>query len=86
MKIAVVGTRGFPGVQGGVESHCEHLYPNLVKQGCYITVFTRKPYINLQIESYEGIKFIPLYCPQNKFLEAIVHTFKSVLRAKKLLY
>jgi glycosyltransferase involved in cell wall biosynthesis len=84
IKIAVAGTRGFPKVHGGVESHCEHLYPHLVKQGCDITVFTRKPYIDHQIESYKGINFIPLNCPRNKFLEAIVHTFKSVLRAKKL--
>jgi len=84
IKITVSGTRGFPGVQGGVESHCEHLYPYLVQRGCDITVFTRKPYIDLEIGSYKGVKFIPLSCPANKFLEAIVHTFKSVLRAKKL--
>lgn len=84
MKIAVTGTRGFPGVQGGIENHCEHLYPHLVKQGCDITVFIRKPYVNSHLKSYQGIKFISLSCPRNKFLEAIVHTFKSVLEAKKL--
>ena len=29
MKIVVPGTRGFPGVQGGVETHRENLYPRL---------------------------------------------------------
>jgi len=84
IKVAVVGTRGFPGVQGGVESHCEHLYPHLVKLGCEVTVFARKPYLNNKNEFYEGIKFISLNCPRNKFLEAIVHTFKSVLASHKL--
>ena len=84
IKIAVAGTRGFPEVQGGVESHCEHLYPHLVKQGCDITVFARKPYVSSCPYTYKNVSLIPVSCPKNKFMEAIVHTFKSVLRAKKL--
>ena len=84
MKIAVLGLRGFPNIQGGIEAHCENLYPWLVKSGCEIIVFTRKPYINPSITKFEGIKLIPLSCPKNKFLEAIVHTFKGVLAARKL--
>lgn len=84
MKIIVAGTRGFPDVQGGIESHCEHLYTELAKLGCDITVFTRKPYVNADIKTYEGISLIPVSCPQNKFLEAIVHTFKCVLKARMM--
>lgn len=84
IKIVVTGTRGFPGIQGGVETHCEHLYPHLVEQGCDISVFTRLPYVDVHRETFKGIKLIPLSCPQNKFLEAIVHTFKSVIHARKL--
>ena len=29
MRIAVTGTRGIPGIQGGVETHCEELFPRL---------------------------------------------------------
>ncbi len=84
IKIVVAGTRGFPGVQGGVENHCECLYPRLVENGCDITVFTREPYIVSDSDTFKDVKLVPLSCPKNKFLEAIVHTFKSVLRAKKL--
>ncbi len=84
MKIAVTGTRGFPGVQGGIESHCEHLYTHLVKRGCEITVFTRRPYMEPGLKEYRGIDLISLDCPRNKFLETIVHTFKSVLKAYRL--
>lgn len=84
MKIAVTGTRGFPGVQGGVENHCEHLYTKLVQLGCEITVFIRKPYFDAQLDSHSGVKLIPLDCPRSKFLEAIVHTFKSTLKARDL--
>ena len=84
MEIAVTGTRGFPGVQGGVESHCEQLYTHLARMGCDITVFGRKPYLADSVNVFNGVNIIPLDCPRNKFLEAIVHTFKSVLKAKAL--
>jgi len=45
MKIVVLGTRGFPNVQGGVEAHCENLYPRLVKLGYEVIVFGRAPYL-----------------------------------------
>ncbi len=32
MKIVVVGLRGFPNIQGGVETHCEELFPRIVAQ------------------------------------------------------
>ena len=67
-----------------MESHCEHLYPHLVRMGCDITVFGRKPYIQDDLKFINGIKIVPLTCPSNKFLEAIVHTFKSVMKAKKM--
>jgi len=85
MKIAVVGTRGFPGVQGGVEKHCEELYPRLVKLGCDVLVFTRTPYISSEerLKEWKGVKFFHLWCPRKKSLEAITHTFLAVFLAKK---
>ena len=84
MKIAVLGTRGFPGVQGGVEAHCENLYPRLAAKGHNVTVFTRLQYVDPSIKEFRGVKLIPLACPRNKFLEAFGHTLKGVLAAKKL--
>ena len=84
MKIAVLGTRGFPGIQGGVEVHCEKLYPRLTKLGCEITVFTRRPYVDSQNKTYENINLIPLDCPKSKSFEAIIHTLKGIFQAKKI--
>jgi len=83
MKVIVLGTRGFPDVQGGVEKHCENLYPELVKRGCEVTVFTRAPYVDPSKNEYKGVKLIPLKCHRSKHLEAFTHTFKGVLAAKK---
>lgn len=84
MKIAVLGTRGFPGVQGGVEVHCENLYKRLAKRGCHIVVFSRASYVGRDVPKIEGIEMIAVEVPKNKYLEAIVHTYKSVWLAKQL--
>lgn len=84
MKIVVLGTRGFPNVQGGVETHCENLFPRLAGLGCDVTVITRRPYVDPGVTSHKGVRLVPLDCPRNKFLEAIVHTFKGVLLARKM--
>lgn len=84
MKVVVIGTRGFPNVQGGIEKHCEQLYPVLVRNGIDVTVLTRRPYVDVSVTEYLGVKLIPIDCPKQKFLEAIVHSFRAVLCAKKL--
>jgi glycosyltransferase involved in cell wall biosynthesis len=84
MRVAVVGTRGFPDVQGGIEKHCENLYPRLVGLGCDVSVFTRTPYVSEQTREHKGVELIPLSCPKNKYLEAFVHTLKGIIAARKL--
>lgn len=84
MKIVVVGTRGFPGVQGGVENHCEHLYSSLSKLGCEVVVFTRRPYVGGETKKIGNILLMPVSCSQNKYFEAFTHSFLSVLKARKM--
>ena len=80
MKIVVTGLRGFPRIQGGVETHCEELCPRLVKLGCDMTVTRRKPFVReaSPLTVYEGVKFKDLNTPKRQGLEAAVHTFRSV--------
>ena len=80
MKVVFLGTRGFPDVQGGVEKHCENLAANLVKLGCQVTVFTRRPYVNKEINEYRGIRLIHLPTVKQKDLEALLHTFLGIIR------
>lgn len=83
MRIAVLGTRGFPKVQGGIEAHCENLYPLLVDKGCEVIVFTRKTYVDIRIDQYKGVKFVHLPCLRSKYFEAFLHTFYGIFAAKK---
>ena len=81
MKISVIGTRGIPDIQGGVETHCQELFPRLVKLGYEVTLFRRSGYTGNQkdISIFRGVRLIDLYSPRIKSLEAIVHTFLAVL-------
>ncbi len=83
MKIIVIGTRGIPDILGGVETHCQELYPRIDNLGDHeITIVTRKPYVkNLDLKSFKNLKLKHIYAPQKKSFEAIVHTFLAVLYA-----
>ena len=81
MKIVILGTRGFPNIQGGVEKHCEGLAVSLVKLGCEVIVFTRKPYVKNNIKKFKGVKLVALPALRRKSLEAFLHTFIGVFAA-----
>ncbi len=82
LRVMMLGLRGFPNVQGGIETHAEHLAPLLVQQGCDLEVIVRAPYQPLNIgQEWQGIKFTRLWAPKSKGLEAIIHTFLGVLYA-----
>lgn len=77
MKICVIGTRGFPDIQGGVEKHCESLYPLLDNQ-FKVIVFRRKPYVT-SAKTYPNIKFIDLPSTTIKGFEAVFHSFLATI-------
>jgi len=79
LHIAVLGLRGLPDVQGGVERHCQELYPRLAKNGYDITVLARKGYVPKKPYEYKKIRVIPLWAPKKKNLEAILHTTHGLL-------
>ena len=80
LRIAVLGTRGIPEVMGGVETHCQALYPRLVAKGHSVTLFARKGYVaDGAPATYHGVEVIPLWTPRRKSLEAICHTAYGVL-------
>lgn len=81
MKIAVVGLRGIPNIMGGIESHCQQIYPRIAKEDVQITVIGRSPYLVSRRSEYEGISVIGLWAIQNKFLETFLHTFVAIIYA-----
>lgn len=84
MKICVIGTRGFPNIQGGVEKHCELLYSHIAKisEENTIIVFRRKPYIQGNNENPDKkITFIDLPSTRIKGIEAVIHSLFATIYA-----
>lgn len=81
MKIFVTGTRGIPDIPGGVEKHCQELYPRIAAKGHQVWVSNRTPYLVEHIRHWAGVDLIPTYAPRIKSFEAIIHTFLSIIKA-----
>lgn len=82
IRVMMLGLRGFPNVQGGVETHAEHLSPLLVGLGCDLEVLVRSNYQQASTgKQWNGVKFTKLWAPKSKGLETLVHTFLGVLYA-----
>lgn len=79
MKLSVIGLRGFPMVEGGVEKHCESLYPRLDKD-IEITVYRRRPYATSK-GNYKRISFVDLPSTKIKGFEPFFHSLISSVSA-----
>ena len=78
LKISVFGSRGIPNIQGGVERHCENLYP-LLSSRYKIACFRRRPYVNDKNKQWQNIHCIDLPSTKIKGVEALVHSFLSAI-------
>ena len=84
MKIVVTGTRGIPNIMGGVETHCEELFPRMVERGFDVTLIRRSNYVKDGLKEWKGVKLVTIPSPKKKSFEAIIHTFRAINQAKKL--
>ncbi|WP_394220691.1 glycosyltransferase family 4 protein [Alteromonas gracilis] len=82
MKICAIGLRGIPDVMGGIESHCQQLYPKMVKQGVEVTVLARSPYVDEKQSNFEGVEVISVWALRHKLLETFLHTFIAIIYAR----
>lgn len=80
MKVCVIGTRGFPNIQGGVEKHCEFLYETLSKNHhIMFYIFRRRPYVKDKANLFEKIKFIDLPSTKVKGIETVIHSLLATI-------
>lgn len=82
MKIFVTGTRGIPDIPGGIERHCQELFPRIAKKGHEVILCNRNPYVTKKIDEWQGVKLVGCFAPRIRSFEAIVHTFISLLKAR----
>jgi glycosyltransferase involved in cell wall biosynthesis len=76
-----MGIRGMPNVQGGVETHAEHLYAQLAALGCDVEVLVRSPFVPRGQRYVGRIRLRRIWSPKRPGLEAFVHSILCVLYA-----
>ena len=82
LRVMVLGLRGFPGVQGGIETHVEHLAPALVMLGCSVVVIVRSRYMrDTSLTQWRGVRFLRVWSPKSRRLETIVHSILGIFVA-----
>src|ERR1700760_1437402 len=64
LRVQVLGLRGIPNVEGGVETHAEHLYPRLARMGCDVEVITRSPYMPPGRVSFGPVRLRRIWAPK----------------------
>jgi hypothetical protein len=81
MKVALIGSRGYPYVYSGYETFVKETCERLVKMGVDITVYCHKNLFNEHPKEVNGIKLKYFYTPQKKSLAQLIHSFQSIIHA-----
>lgn len=81
MKIAMIGQKGIPSRSGGIEIHVEEIAKRLVQKGCEVDVYCRKSYCDEKQKTLEGVNTIFTPYINTKRLDAITHSFTSLIHA-----
>jgi len=86
MRICAIGLRGIPDVMGGIETHCEQLYPRLasIDTRLDITVIGRSGYARRG--RFGNVRVVSLWAPKRKALETLIHTPLALLYARLFLH
>ncbi|MBD0262299.1 MAG: glycosyltransferase family 4 protein, partial [Tolypothrix sp. Co-bin9] len=75
MKIAVIGAKGLPPKQGGIEHYCAEVYPRMVAHGHSVDLFARSSYTDcswLENYDYKGVRVISLPGGQLRGVDAFI--------------
>lgn len=81
LRVMILGIRGFPDVQGGVEKHAENLALCLSKLGCEVEAITRTTYVPKGTRALGRIRIVRIWNSRIKGVETFLHTLLGVLYA-----
>ena len=77
----VLGIRGMPNVQGGIETHAEQLYLRLGALGCQVEALVRSPFVPSDTRSHGPIRIRRVWSPRRAGVEAFLHSLIGVAYA-----
>jgi glycosyltransferase involved in cell wall biosynthesis len=81
MKIAIIGSRGYPYVYSGYETLVKELSERLVERGIEVTVYCHKALFQDRPKQVNDVKLVYLPSIETKVLSQFIHSFFSMIHA-----
>ncbi len=81
MRIAIIGSRGYPYVYSGYETFVKELAERLVKKDINVTVYCHKNLFKTHPKQVNGIDLVYLRTIEKKTLSQFIHSFQAMLHA-----
>lgn len=79
MRIAFIGQKGMPAINGGVERYVESVSIDLASRGEDVLVYNRNDYLPERLSEFKGVRIINKTYYRSKNLANITHTFFASL-------
>ena len=79
LKIAIIGSRGYPYVYSGYETLVKELSERLVQKGHIVRIYCHKSLFKERPKSMNGIELIYTPSIKSKFLSQFLNSFFSTL-------
>ena len=81
LKIAIIGSRGYPYVYSGYETLIKELSERLVEKDCEVTVYCHRSLFKEKPSIVNGIKLVYVATIETKSLSQLIHSFLSMCHA-----
>lgn len=81
MKVAIIGTRGYPYVYSGYETFIKELVERLVKKDVEVTVYCHRNLFEKRPKEVNGIRLVYIPTIETKALSQLIHSFFSMIHA-----
>ena len=81
LKIAIIGSRGYPIVYSGYETFVKEVSERLVAQNIDVRVYCQKHLFTTRPKTVNGVELIYMPTVQTKSLNQLVHSFFSMVHA-----
>jgi len=81
LKIAIIGSRGYPYVYSGYETFVKELSERLVKKNISVVVYCHKNLFKERPKKVNGVNLVYIPTIERKSLSQLVHSFQSMLHA-----
>lgn len=81
LKIAIIGSRGYPIVYSGYETFVKEVSERLVAQNIDVRVYCQKHLFNARPKNVNGVELVYMPTVQTKSLNQLVHSFFSMVHA-----